>query len=96
MPRRERRPCTSCAKPTSVKSGVCLECQGTKAKRPERPCQECGKRTTAQSGKCRECECPSWSKVEPVTYAHAVYAETPGDWVNVRGIQRWVPRTAVG
>lgn len=91
MPSSDRRPCTSCAKPTKMKGGRCQQCLGPQGKRPERPCQECGKRTTAKSGKCRECATPSWAKVQPVEYAHAVYAETPGRWVRRGLIQVWEP-----
>lgn len=76
-------------------SGVCQECEPHQgAKRPERPCQECGKRTTAKSGKCRECENPSWMKREPEKYEHAVYAETPGRWVQRGLVWVWVPAKA--
>lgn len=90
MPTSDRRPCTSCAKPTKVAGGVCQECLGPQAKRPERPCRSCGKRTTAKSQTCLACE-PTWAKQGAITYAHAVYAETPGQWVQRGLIQVWVP-----
>lgn len=102
----ERRdPCRSCQRLTKRKSGLCLECDPAlpapgqrKADplRPERPCTGCGKRTTAKSGQCLACE-PTWAKQGRIGYEHAVWADTgPGQWVNVRGTQRWVPSTGVG
>lgn len=102
--KKDRPPCRSCGKPTVRKGQVCLECDPAvppgrrrpAALRPERPCQgPCGKPTTAKNGWCRACE-PTYMKPTKVGYEHAVYADAPGKWVNVRGIQRWVPASEVG
>lgn len=92
MPTSDRRPCRECAKPTKMDGGVCRECLGPQAKRPERPCLGCQKRTTSKSQRCLTCE-PTWAKPTKVTHKHAVWVDNgPGEWVNVRGVMRYVPR----
>lgn len=88
-----RNPCGDCGRPTKRQSQMCLACEPKPVgARPERKCAGgCGKATTAQSGTCRTCE-PTWAKQGPIGYECAVYAETPGDWVVIRGVSRWVPR----
>lgn len=86
-----RDPCRSCGARTKAKSGVCPFCAPSRAKRPERACKGCGKRTTSKTQECRACE-PTYMKQGPVGYEHAVYAERPGRWVTIKGIQHWVAR----
>lgn len=97
MPKSDRRPCRACAKPTKRAVGLCAPCDPAipegqvkaDARRPEKPCNGCGKRTTAKSGTCNRCF-PTYLKQGPITPEHGI--REPGDWVNVRGVQRWVPR----
>lgn len=86
----ERPPCRACTRPTKRPSGLCLECDPapSTAKRPERACTGCGKRTTAQDQTCKACQ-PTYMTQGPIEYAHAVYADTPGRWVQDGLVQRW-------
>lgn len=57
-------------------------------KRRERACLECGGRTTATAGVCQKC------KRSPGQDVHK-RGLVGGEWVVVRGVQRWVPTEGV-
>lgn len=60
------------------------------AARPERPCMECGVKTTAKAGLCRLCKRNTREQAEAQENEDASRLGA-GRWVNVKGIQRWVP-----
>lgn len=84
---RRPRPCTECGKQTEAKLGVCSHCQPRNAVvRPETRCYHCETRTTAKAGICRDC-----SRMPLSARPCADDELTGGHWLNVRGVQRYVP-----